>query len=108
MKAAFERQGGIIDQTAEAQRYLAARGANAATFNAKTIIMKPCPTATEAFEEFIHTAQYRTGLATGANVVDMEIAAAEKLIKNASAWHIPPQQTVVTKLRLGGLREQQK
>lgn len=58
IKVAFERNGGIIDQSVEAQRLLSYHGAEAATLNAITILLKPQPTNAEIFEELIHTAQY--------------------------------------------------
>lgn len=105
IKRAFEHQGGVIDQSAEAQRYLRSRGAEAATFNAKTMVLKEKPSNAEVFEELIHTAQYRTGRATGSNVVEMEIEAAEKLIRNRRAYAISNSDTRDTISRLRGLRE---
>ena len=40
MKAAFVKQGGIIDQSSEALRYLDYRGAEAVTFNESTIMLR--------------------------------------------------------------------
>ncbi len=105
MKRAFERQGGVLAQDAEAQAYLEAREASAVTLNAKTMVLRPQPTASETFEEFIHTAQYRTGRATGANVTEMEIEAAEKLIRNRRQYGISPVETRQTIARLRRLRE---
>lgn len=61
MKKAFEKQGGVIDQSEEAIRYLDYRGAEAVTWNEKTIQLRQNPTTSAVFEEFIHTAQYRAG-----------------------------------------------
>jgi hypothetical protein len=105
MKTAFERQGGVVAQDEGAQKYLAMRGANAVTLNDKTMVLRDEPTASEVFEEFIHTAQYRTGRATGANVTEMEIEAAEKLIRNAKQYGIDPVETRQTTERLERLRE---
>lgn len=88
IKAAFERNGGIIDQSEEAQRLLNYHQAEAATLNATTILLKPQPTNAAIFEELIHTAQYRTGRATGANIVEMEIEAARKLICFANHYKL--------------------
>jgi len=41
IKAAFERNGGVIDQSEEAQRLLKYHEAEAATLNAITIVLKP-------------------------------------------------------------------
>lgn len=88
IKQAFERQGGVIDQSLEAQRYLQSRNAEAATFNAKTIVLKVQPSGAEVFEELIHTAQYRSGRATGDNIVEMETEASEKLIRHRRVYRI--------------------
>lgn len=108
MKAAFERQGGTIWQDAEAQRYLGHRGAEAIMLNEKFIVHKPEPSASAVFEEFIHTAQFRSGkfnkyseLYGPAKARDLlEIEAAEKLIANSKAWGIPEEETRETMRRL--------
>jgi hypothetical protein len=112
MKAAFERQGGTIWQDAEAQRYLAQRGAEAVTLDEKFIAHRLQPTASAVFEEFIHTAQFRSGrfnklseLHGPAKARDLlEIEAAEKLIANSRVWGIPEQETLETMRRLERLR----
>jgi hypothetical protein len=106
MKRAFERRGGVIDQSAEVQRYLEARGATAATLNESTIILRSKPTVTEVFEEFIHTAQFRQGRMIGSNVLQMEIEAAEKLIRFRRAYGIANIETRQTIQRLRNLRSQ--
>jgi hypothetical protein len=69
------------------------------------------PTGTSAvFEEFIHTAQHRTGrfnqaiseFGTAEAVNMMEIEAAQKLIRNRNAWGIPNNETrqVIDRLRV--------
>ncbi len=88
IKSAFERNGGIIDQSEEAQKLLKYHNAEAATLNDKTILLKPQPTKAAIFEELIHTAQYRTGRATGANIVEMEIEAARKLLRFADRYKL--------------------
>lgn len=93
IKAAFERNGGIIDQSDEAQRLLKYHEAEAATLNAKTIVLKPNPTRAAIFEELIHTAQYRTGRATGANIIEMEIEAAKKLLRFAKRYELNKEDT---------------
>ncbi len=93
MKAAFERQGGIIDQSKDAQRYLDYKGANAITLNDKTVVMRPNPTTTEVFEEFIHVGQFRRGEIAGPSDKLAEIAAMEKLIRNREAYGIPNHET---------------
>lgn len=103
IKKAFERNGGIIDQSEEAQRLLKYHGAEAATFNAKTIVLKPNPSNAEVFEEFIHTAQYRTGRATGANIVEMEIEAAQKLLRFADRYGLKIEEQEAIRNRLNHL-----
>lgn len=104
MKAAFERQGGIIDQGAEARRLLNSRGANALTYNETTIVMRPDPTTTEVFEEFIHVGQFRRGRITQGEDVFAEMEALEKLIRNRKAYGIPNSETRQTIQRLRMLR----
>jgi hypothetical protein len=81
IKTAFGRNGGIIDQSAEAQAYLRLRGAEGVTLGKDTILLPAQPTRSAVFEELIHTAQNRIGRFTGDNVLQMEIEAAEKLIR---------------------------
>ena len=109
MKAAFERNGGVIDQSADAQAYFKMRGhAEGLTFNEKTILLPENPTRSAVFEEFIHTSQHRRGLVndyaqkygnSGAEL-RLEIEAAEKLINNRKAWQIPNDETRQTIQRL--------
>ncbi|WP_412847874.1 hypothetical protein [Brevibacillus sp. 179-C9.3 HS] len=109
MKKAFEKQGGIIDQSEEAIRYLNYRGAEAVTWNEKTIQLRQNPTTSAVFEEFIHTAQYRTGKIpdqTRRTVLTVEIEAAEKLIKYRKAYGIANIETRDTINRLRDLRQQ--
>ena len=103
IKAAFERNGGIIDQSKEAQRLLKYHEAEAATLNATTIVLNPNPTNAAIFEELIHTAQYRTGRATGANIVEMEIEAAEKLLRFADRYELSKADTEAIQSRLNRL-----
>jgi RHS repeat-associated protein len=104
IKAAFGRNGGIIDQSAEAQAYLRSRGAEGVTFGKDTILLPAQPTRSAVFEELIHTAQNRTGRFTGDNVLQMEIEAAEKLIRFRRGYGIPNSETRATIERLRGMR----
>lgn len=102
-------QGGVIDQSIEAQRYLDYRGAEACTWNEKTIQLRTNPTTSDVFEEFIHTAQYRAGKIPDQSVetvLKVEIEAAEKLIKNRRAYGIPNIETRQTIERLKKLRKE--
>lgn len=103
IKAAFERNGGVIDQSEEAQRLLKYHEAEAATLNATTIVLKPNPTNAAIFEELIHTAQYRTSRATGANIIEMEIEAAEKLLRFAHRYGLKKEDVEDIKSRLNRL-----
>lgn len=109
MKVAFERHGGIIDQSAEAQRYLDYRGAEAVTWNEKTIQLRPNPTTSDVLEEFIHTSQYRMGKVPDQSpitVLTNEIEAVEKLIRYRKAYGIPNNETVQTIQRLRNMRNE--
>lgn len=114
MKQAFERSGGVIDQSADAQAYLRLRQAEGLTFDAKTVLLPERPTTTAVFEKFIHTAQHRTGrfsqavdqFGTCEAIRRMEIEAAERLIRNRKPWGIPNAQTRQTIDRLRQLRNQ--
>lgn len=103
IKKAFERNDGLIDQSEEAQRLLKYHNAEAATLNAKTIILKPNPTNAEVFEELIHTAQYRTGRADGSNIVEMEIEAAKKLLRFADKYKLKKSDIIEIEKRLQSL-----
>ncbi len=105
IKAAFERHGGIIDQSAEAQRYLDYKGANAITLNDDTVVMRTDPTTTEVFEEFIHVGQFRRGEIAEPGDKSAEISAMEKLIRNRKAYGIPNSETRQTMRRLRRMRD---
>ena len=68
MKAAFERSGGTILQGADIDEYLlwrarqmGASNVGGITDNAKQVLLPTNPSRSAVFEEFIHTAQHRTG-----------------------------------------------
>lgn len=105
MKEAFERQGGMIDQSDAALHYIESRGVSAVTFNDKTILLKPNPTASEVFEEFIHVGQHRRREIDSSTTIDMEIEAAEKLIRHRKAYGITNHETKQTISRLRRLRK---
>jgi hypothetical protein len=58
------------------------------------------PSVSSVYEELIHTAQIRRGMT---DVIEMEIEAAQKLIRFAEQYHIPPEQTQQTIQRLNDL-----
>jgi len=91
IKKSFEKRGGMIASSPEIDNHLDNIGAEASTMDAKTILVRHnyIPSASAMFEELIHTAQYRTGRATGSNWIEMEIEAKRKLIKNQKNYDIP-------------------
>ncbi|TQK62501.1 uncharacterized protein DUF4280 [Brevibacillus sp. AG162] len=106
MKNAFEKQGGLLVPEYEAVPLLNWHGTEASTLNDKTIAFRPNPSASAVFEEFIHATQYRTGRATGSNILEMEIEAKEKLIKHRKAYGIPNVETRETIQHLRDYRKQ--
>lgn len=58
----LRKRGYDIDQSAEAVRYLDARGANAATFGNKDILARPDARHVEIVEEYLHNVQRQIGL----------------------------------------------
>jgi hypothetical protein len=109
MKKAFEKQGGVIDQSEEAIKYLDYRRAEAVTWDEKTIQLRQNPSTSAVFEEFIHTAQYRAGKIPDQlpkTVLTVEIEAAEKLIKYRSIYGIPNVETRATIERLRKMRKE--
>lgn len=105
IKTAYEKQGGKIIQDAEAQRLLDYHGADASTMGWDTVLLRPEPTASEVFEEMIHTSQCRRGImdSTGQATVFCELEAAEKLVRNRSAYRIPDTETIETLTRAQNL-----
>jgi len=91
IKDAFEKNGGIIESSDEYDKYLDWRDADAATLDAKTMVFRQGspPTASELFEELVHTAQHRKALVSTENVYELELVAKEKLIKYQKQYDIP-------------------
>ncbi|GIW86679.1 MAG: hypothetical protein KatS3mg108_1003 [Isosphaeraceae bacterium] len=119
MRAAFERSGGTILQGADIDEYLlwrarqmGASNVGGLTDNAKQILLPTNPLRSAVFEEFIHTAQYRTGKVS--RLIDqfgndeaerlLEIEAAEKLIRNRGSWRLPNDEVRAAINRLRRLR----
>lgn len=105
IKQNFEARGGVIDSSAEINRHLDMMGADAATLNENTILIRHdvIPSASSMFEELIHTAQYKSGRATSANWLDMEIEAKVKLIKYQKPYGITDFENKITKKQLDNL-----
>ena len=110
MQSAFERNGGKILQNVDG--YLRFRNAEGVTDNAKQFLLRSDASRSAVFEEFIHTAQHRTGRFNEAvgkygNIrgeAFLEIEAAEKLIRNRKAWQLPNSETRQTIERLRNYR----
>ena len=105
IKSSFTINGGVIDSSPDIDNHLNRLDADAGTLNANTIIIRhnAVPTASAMFEELIHTAQYRSGKATGDNWIDMEIEAKRKLIKYQKQYEIPDSENETTKKQLAEL-----
>lgn len=58
----LKTRGYLILQGAEVTDYLNARGANAATFGCKEILLRDDPRAVEVLEEFLHNVQVKLGM----------------------------------------------
>lgn len=96
---AFKRNGGKIDQTDEAEAFLAFRKAQGITLNSKTILLSKAPTRATVFEELIHSAQWRDGKCTGSalSIVICEIEAKKKLLQYAKAYGLSDAEIRETK-----------
>ena len=91
VNASLEKQGGIIVQSEEIDRYLVANGREASTFTDGMIWMHTEVSASGFFEELIHYGQIINGRAeygNDENELLMEIEAKERLIKNRRAYGI--------------------
>src|SRR5207253_805345 len=89
--AEFRGGGGVVDQSADAQRYLQARGAGGATYNERLILLPANPTRTAVFEELVHADQFRRRVTIEpgrGGVLRYEAEAAETLIRHRHAWHL--------------------
>lgn len=96
---AFKRNGGKIDQTDEAEAFLAFRKAQGITLNSKTILLSKAPTRATVFEELIHTAQWRDGKCTGSalSIASCEVEAKKKLLQYAKAYGLSDAEIRETK-----------
>jgi hypothetical protein len=70
------------------------------TLSPNVIALHMNPSVSSVYEELIHTAQLRRGMT---DVTQMEIEAAQKLIKYADRYKIPQSQTQTTIQRLNEL-----
>jgi hypothetical protein len=104
IQAAFERNGGIMQSDAATTAYFESRGAEGISYGSDTILLPENPSTSAVYEELIHTAQVRAGMT---DELKMEIQAAQKLIRFAKQYKIPPEETAQTIERLNSLLEQQ-
>lgn len=90
IKKAFQKQGGIIQQSNETDIFLDEKHAEGITYNAKTILLKQNPGRASVFEELIHSAQFREGKNDGSTKSCLlnEIEAQKKLLKHAKAYKL--------------------
>lgn len=90
IQRAAAKNGIAILADEDSERYVLARGAEGITLNAETVCLMRNPSRVAVFEELIHTAQYRRGEIDGTalSVVRAEIAAKEKLLRNAQAYRL--------------------
>ncbi|MCX8139015.1 MAG: hypothetical protein N3E46_04980 [Gemmataceae bacterium] len=75
-------RGYTIDQSAEVQRYLDQRGANAATFLNKDLLLRPDARKIEALEEYLHNVQQDIGLLNKMTPAQMEIHVKEFMLRH--------------------------
>lgn len=98
----FKAHGGIIQFDDETDQYLADKHAEAITYDEKTILIKQHPGRASVFEELIHTAQFRNGENDGSyeSRLKCEIAAQEKLLRNARAYELTDAEIIQTRKAL--------
>ena len=98
IKRRFERQGGLFVMDEYAQEILNARGVEAITYCADTILLRPHPSRAAVFEELIHVTQYRLGENDGAKYSKLicEIKAQQKLLRNKEAYQLTQQDIDLT------------
>ena len=115
VKTSLEKQGGIIVQSEEIDSYLVRSGREASTFTDGMIWMHTEVSASGFYEELIHYGQIKSGRVdfdSVKSIIQMEIEAKERLIRNQRAYGITDYEvTVLTealesyKLQLEELRE---
>ena len=98
----FKAHGGIIQFNDETDQYLASKHAEAITYDEKTILIKQHPGRASVFEELIHTTQFRNGENDGSyeSRLKCEIAAQEKLLRNARAYELTDAEIIQTRKAL--------
>jgi hypothetical protein len=75
-------RGFTIDQSAEIQRYLDYRKANAATFLEKDLLLRPDARKIEVLEEYLHNVQKDIGLMNKMTPAQMEVHVKEFMLRH--------------------------
>jgi hypothetical protein len=78
----LEGRGFTIDQSAEIQRYLDYRKANAATFMEKDLLLRPDARKIEVLEEYLHNVQKDIGLMDKMTPAQMEVHVKEFMLRH--------------------------
>ena len=104
----FKKQGGVIQFDEATDKYLALKNAEAATYDAKTILLKQNPSRASVYEELIHATQYKNGENKGTRKsrIECEIAAQEKLLKHAKAYKLTDPEIAQTKRALKDYKDE--
>ena len=84
------------------------------TISADEVLMVLNPTASTVFDEMIHTSQFRRGLVQQAfdtygmdrGITFLEIQVQEKLLRNANAYRLTPEEVSSIQGRLSALLNQ--
>jgi len=109
IQTAFQRQPGRImlaDENSALELHRLARPGmtvEGRTLSENVVFLRLNPSTFSVYEEFIHTAQLRRGMNPVTQEIQMEIQAAQKLIRFADQYHIPPAETQQTLDRLNML-----
>lgn len=106
IKKAFKRQGGLIQQDKDTDRYLEKRQVEGITYNENTILLRQRPGRASVFEELIHTYQFKVGKIDGTerSRILAEIEAQEKLIKYSDEYKLTEPEIIQTQKALNNYR----
>ena len=102
IQTAFQKQPGrVMASNAGSELHL---GPNlkieGETLSQNVIMLRMNPSTSSVYEELIHTAQLRRGMDPKTQLVEMEIQAAQKLLKFADKYKIPAAESAETARRL--------
>ena len=103
----FKKSGGKYLANEESEAYLRARGAEANTINATTILFQKRPTRAAVYEELFHVKQFSEGKidCTFRNAVECEIEAKEYLLQNAGKLQLTRNEIIQTRDSLAEYRK---